>query len=62
MPRACLLTLAVVIVLTGCGGSDAPTATPKPGELVELTTADPLRQAFAENEGQPTLLLLLSPT
>ena len=52
----------LLIAVAGCGGSDGPSATANPGELVELKSLDTLEAAFAEDEGKPRVLLLLSPT
>ena len=65
MPRAYLATVLIVVLalaLVGCTGSDGPSSVAASREVVELKSADPLRQAFAESEGEPRLLLLLSPT
>jgi hypothetical protein len=54
--------LAVALTLAGCGGSDAPSPESASGEVVELTQLAALKAAYAEGEGKPRLLLLLSPT
>jgi hypothetical protein len=57
--------VAVALLLCGCGGSDedGPEAGPvAAGEVADLTSVDGFREAFADGNGSPRLLLLLSPT
>ena len=59
-----LVVAMLAMALAGCGGSDGgpPTGGSAAGGLVELKSVDTLRAAFAEGQGKPRLLLLLSPT
>jgi hypothetical protein len=53
----------LAVALAGCSGSgDETGAGAAPGEVVELTSVDALRAAFAEGKGKPRVVLLLSPT
>jgi hypothetical protein len=53
----------LAVALAGCNDSGGTTGTSAtPGKVVELTSVDTLRAAFAEGEGKPRVLLLLSPT
>jgi hypothetical protein len=61
-----LLALAfasiALVAAAGCGGSDeAEPAAPADG-VSDIASVDQLRQAFAQADGSPRLLLLLSPT
>jgi len=53
--------LTVALTLVGCGSS-TPVSSVEPGAVVELTQLAMLKAAFAEDEGKPRLLILLSPT
>jgi hypothetical protein len=59
-----LVVATLATALAGCGGSDgAPTTGGSAaGGLIELKSVDTLKAAFAEGQGKPRLLLLLSPT
>ena len=61
MRRIAPLLALLASVVAGCGGSGTQ-AGEAGANVVELTSVDTLRQAFAEGEGRPRLLLLLSPT
>jgi hypothetical protein len=58
---ALLLVAVASLAAAACGGSDRETAA-APGELVELSSAGPVAQAFDDAKGKPRLVLLLSPT
>ena len=59
--RAAIAAVLAMFALAGCGGSDERSAS-SPGEVVELTGPDDLRDAFAADGGTARLLLVLSPT
>jgi hypothetical protein len=68
MASRCLLAAglaAVVIVLSGCGGSAEEGSEAEPAataEVADLASVDDLREAFGAADGSPRLLLLLAPT
>ena len=63
LPRRLGVVAVLAVALAGCTNSGDMTGTGAgPGEVVELTGVDTLKAAFAEGEGKPRLLLLLSPT
>ena len=58
---ALILFVAVMTLgAAGCGGGSGSSV--GSGELVELSTAEPVARAFDEARGTPRLVLLLSPT
>jgi hypothetical protein len=61
-----LLALAfasiALVAVGGCGGSDEAEPAPAAGGVSDIASVDQLRQAFAEADGSPRLVLLLSPT
>lgn len=59
MRQAVFLLLAIALVAAGCGSS---TTTTDPARVQELTSIEPLREAFNDDRGTPRLFLLLSPT
>jgi hypothetical protein len=61
--RPLLTVLAAILLLAGCGGSDLEEASAPPADGVrELTSVEPLREAFNADEGEARLVLILSPT
>ena len=57
-----LALLAAALALSGCGGSASDRTNGSSREVVELRSLATLKAAFADDEGKPRLLLLLSPT
>jgi hypothetical protein len=63
-PALTVLAGIVVLVVAGCGGSDAapPEAQDPPSSVRDLESVDPLKEAFNADAGRSRLLLILSPT
>jgi hypothetical protein len=55
-----VLIAATALFPVACGGGSETAG--GSGQLVELSSVDPVAQAFDEAKGKPRLVLLLSPT
>jgi hypothetical protein len=60
--RPLLTVLGAIVLLAGCGGSDEEEPAAPAGGVEELTSVEPLKQAFNADTGKKRLLLILSPT
>jgi hypothetical protein len=56
------VVLLLALVAPSCGGAGSRLEEATPGRIVDLTSIEPLRQAFNDDEGRARVLLLLSPT